>query len=304
MSIERVERRRGAVWRVRWRDERGRNRSKVLGRKRDAEAFDAEVRRLKRTRGLGQLDAGTQTLAELGEEWWTLHAKPNLARSTLNVYASMWDLHVLPRLGGYALRDLTPEVIQRFRVELEKEGVGTAAVRKTLAVLHAVLQRACEWGRLPGNPAATVRKPPASRKRAVAPLSPTMVERIRGVLLADGRLRDATLVSVLAYAGLRPGEALALSWGHVRERTLLIEGAVSLGELRDTKTGQRRTVRLLAPLAHDLNEWRLASGRPSAEELVFPDRRGRLWTAETYRNWRRRIYTPAAVACGVTDTRP
>jgi hypothetical protein len=27
-----------------WRDEQGRNRSKVLGRKRDAEAFDAEVR--------------------------------------------------------------------------------------------------------------------------------------------------------------------------------------------------------------------------------------------------------------------
>ena len=136
------------------------------------------------------------------------------------------------------------------------------------------------------------------------PLPPTVVERIRGVLLADGRLRDATLVSVLAYAGLRPGEALALMWGHVRQRTLLIESAVSLGELRDTKTGQRRTVRVLAPLAHDLNEWRLACGRPSDEELVFPDRRGGLWTAETYRNWRRRIYTPAAVACRVTNTRP
>jgi hypothetical protein len=41
MSIERLERKGGVVWRVRWRDERGRNRSKVLGRKRDAEAFDA-----------------------------------------------------------------------------------------------------------------------------------------------------------------------------------------------------------------------------------------------------------------------
>jgi integrase len=31
------------------------------------------------------------------------------------------------------------------------------------------------------------------------------------------------LVSVFAYAGLRPGKALALTWGDVRERTLLIE---------------------------------------------------------------------------------
>src|SRR5437660_11062547 len=104
MSIERIERKGGAVWRVRWRDEQGRNRSKVLGRKRDAEAFDAEVRRLKRTRDLGQLDAGKQTLADFGEEWWRLHAETNLSRSTLKVYAALWDPHVLPRLGSQPLR--------------------------------------------------------------------------------------------------------------------------------------------------------------------------------------------------------
>ena len=41
MSVERVQRKSGPVWRVRWRDEQGRPRSRVLGRKRDAEAFDA-----------------------------------------------------------------------------------------------------------------------------------------------------------------------------------------------------------------------------------------------------------------------
>jgi hypothetical protein len=49
MSVERVERRDGSVvWRVRWR-QGGRNRSKVLGRKRDAEAFNAELVRRRRT---------------------------------------------------------------------------------------------------------------------------------------------------------------------------------------------------------------------------------------------------------------
>jgi hypothetical protein len=84
LSIEKVERETGNVWRVRWRDEQGRNRSKVVGRKRDAEIFDAEVRRMKRTRELGKLDAGKETLADFGEEWWKLYAAPNLVPVALS----------------------------------------------------------------------------------------------------------------------------------------------------------------------------------------------------------------------------
>jgi hypothetical protein len=66
MSVERVERKDGSVvWRVRWR-QGGRNRSKVLGRKRDAEAFDAKLVRRKRTGELAQLDAGKESLADFG----------------------------------------------------------------------------------------------------------------------------------------------------------------------------------------------------------------------------------------------
>ena len=66
------------------------------------------------------------------------------------------------------------------------------------------------------------------------------------------RQRDATLVSVLAYTGLRPGEALALTWRDVRAATLLVEHAGdSAGQQQSTKTEHARTVRLLEPLAHD-----------------------------------------------------
>ena len=73
----------------------------------------------------------------------------------------------------------------------------------------------------------------------------------------------------------------------MRDRTLLIEAAVSLGELRDTKTGQRRTVKLLAPLAHDLNEWRLASGLPvlyprAAEQTAEPEAQCRTRTGDPF----------------------
>jgi len=91
---------------------------------------------------------------------------------------------------------------------------------------------AIEWGEAQANPVSVVRKPRQGRQRAIEPLAPEDVERLRAVLLDDSDHRSATLVSVLAYAGLRPGEALGLEWRHVRDRTLLIEQAVSDGRLK------------------------------------------------------------------------
>lgn len=276
----------------------------VLGTKRDAEAFDAEVRRRKRTGELVQLDAGRDSLSDFAEEWWRLYAVPNLAPKTRQVYADLWDRHVLPRLGGYPLRELTPEVLARFRVDLARAGVGDATIRKTLSIIQGVLQRAVEWHRLPANAARAVRKPPQRRARVVDPPSPFAVERMRAQLRAGGRLRDATLICLLAYAGLRPGEALALEWRHLRERTVLVEGAIALGSLAETKTRQTRTVRLLPPLASDLAEWRMASGRPGENERIFPGREGRPWADHDWRNWRRRIFAPVAASVGLGSARP
>ena len=303
MSIERLDRQGGTVWRVRWR-EGGQNRARVLGRKRDAEAFDAEIRRRKRAGELLESAGARMTLAEFAREWWRLYGEPNLARSTLEGYAILWDRHVLPRIGGVRLRDLTPQVLEHFRGELSAAGVGPAAQRKTLVILQGILQRAAEWGYIAGNPAKVVRKPAQRRTRAVRPLAPSAVERLRAHLLAERDLRSATLVSVLAYAGLRPGEALGLTWDHVRERTILVERSVSLGEVKETKTGRLRSVRLLAPLASDLSEWRLASGRPTDDALVFPAAAGGPWTRDDWRNWARRRFRPAALAAGAVGARP
>src|SRR4051812_41443038 len=88
--------------------------------------------------------------------------------------------------------------------------------------------------------------------------------------------RDATLISVLAYAGLRPGEALRLHWKHVGDRTLTVYAG---------KTGQRRSVRLLVPLAEDLGEWRSECGRAVEGDLVFPAADGSAWSEEAYKSW-------------------
>src|SRR5919202_2157290 len=213
--IERRQRKRRdgstyAVWRVRWYDTTGAERSRTFDRAADARAFEAKVRTLKRNDDLVELDAGKETLAEFAAEWWEHYALGNLARNTLKGYAASWNSHVLPRLGGYRLRELSPQVIVAFRTELEAAGVGRDAIRKALAMLQGILQRAVEWERIQGNPVKAVRKPRPERRRAVRPLAPAVVEAVRAVLLEQGRLGDAALVSVLAYARLRPPGAPAL----------------------------------------------------------------------------------------------
>src|SRR4051812_21962627 len=304
--VEKRERRRRdgstyAVWRVRWYDETSAERSKTFDRATDAKAFEAKIRTLKRTGALADIDAGSETLAEFVEEWWTVYAGPNLERATLRAYASFWNGHALPRLGGIPLRELTPQTIAHFRADLEQAGVGIEAIRKTMTMLQGVLQRAVEWGRVPSNAVKMTRKPPKKLRPAVEAIPPERIEVMRSVLLERGRVRDAALVSVLAYAGLRPQEALALEWRHVRERTLLVERALSDGELKVLKNRrQPRTVKLLAPLREDLADWRAAASRGP----VFASSSGGFWRANDWRNWRKRTYRPVAEAVGIDSARP
>jgi integrase len=290
-------------FRVRWREGgRGsKERVKAFDRHEDAVRFDTDIRRRKQLGELALLEQGKVTLDEFAREWWKRYASTELARKTQERYASIWDVHVLPRLGGLQLRQLTPGLVAEFQSELRAAAVGEPTIRKTLALLQAVCREAVTWGRLGSNPVKPVRKRGVVRKRAVRPLMPEAVERLRRKLPTD---RDAALVSVLAYAGLRPGEALALTWGHVRERTILVERAVSYGELKSTKTRATRSVRIVPPLKVELAELRIRDGRPGDDAFVFPAHDGRPWHDDDWKNWRRRVFATAAEKAGLTDVRP
>ena len=308
--IQRRERRKRdgteyVVWRVRWHEPDGAERSRTFDRRADAVAYEATVRLAKRAGDLAPLDAGRETLADFAEEWWELYAKANLQTATLKNYAVLWNKHALPRLGQVPLRQLTPQVITRFRADLERDGVRPPTVRKTLVTLQSMLRVAVEWQRIPSNPVKATRKPTVRPERAVTPPAPVTVEQIRAWLQEHGEPRDAVLVSVLAYAGLRPQEALALRWRNVRERTLLVEAAVAHGKLKGQKTGRPpRTVKLLAPLRQDLAEWRLASGRPEGGAFVFPAADGGVWQLHAWQNWRRRSFDAATAALDVGELVP
>jgi integrase len=117
------------------------------------------------------------------------------------------------------------------------------------------------------------------------------------------RLRDATLVGLLGYSGLRPSEALALCWKDIQPNTILVQRALDIdGSNKTTKGGRARTVRLLTPLSEDLEIWRRSqSALPHPETLLFPRSDGKAWTVTDLGNWRGRTWRRA---CQYADINP
>lgn len=300
MEIQKRVLKSGAVrWKVRWR-QGDRYRSQTFDRKGDAVTFGAEVRRRQQLGTLVSMDSGRITLVEYVNATWAPAYASDLALKTRLHYEQLLNKHVLPQLGALELRAITSETIARWQADRIAAGYGRVAIRHAFDLLGSILQRAFESGQIQANAARAVRKAPRPRRAEVRPLSPATIERMR----AASSPRDAALISVLAYAGLRPGEALALQWGDIRDQTILVERAVSLGEEKDTKTAAHRTVRLLQPLAVDLREWRLRRGRPSTKQLVFPSAANTLWSQPAYQSWRRRAFRRALDGAAVEHARP
>ena len=61
---------------------------------------------------------------------------------------------------------------------------------------------------------------------------------------------------------------------------------------------------MLAPLAQDLAEWRLRSGRPGDDTLVLPRDDGHPWKAHDWQNWRRRTFADAIKVGGLEHAPP
>lgn len=289
MRVTVAKRKDTGAWECRWR-ENGRRRSRSFDRKGDANTFaTAQERRLQ----LGvDFDAGRESLSDFMETYWRDYAVPNLKPETRAVYMQTWAKHILPRLGGFELREITPAVVEDFRVQLNAAGVGSPTIIKAMALLQGILKRAVVRGRIQSNPVREVDKPRQRRTVKPVPLAPATVEGIRSRLSQ----RDAALVSLLAYQGLRPHEAVSRRVEDLRPR-------IFVEESKTGREGRERRVDWLSPAKGDVLDYLMAAGVRSG--LVFPARDGGPWDKDEWRYWRRYVYQPAAKAAGVEgDLRP
>jgi hypothetical protein len=145
MSIERRRRSDGRnVYVVRW-YEAGRGstkRTRTFDRRKDAEFFEASLRR---ARQLGQLSSeviGSSALLEdFLVEWWDTYAVTHLQPGTLATYTYLLDKWIVPYLGRRRLRDINRETIDSYCAALRSDGAGAPTVNRALGLLQGVFYR-------------------------------------------------------------------------------------------------------------------------------------------------------------------
>ncbi len=217
-------------------------------------------------------------LSEFVETYWQLHVVPNLSPATRDLYRRVWSLHILPRLGEYGVRELTPKRLTRFRAELERAGVGTATVVKAMTIVQSILSFAVSEELVEYNAAGGVTKPRYERAREPHIFLPPEVEQIRAKL----------------DLGIAPWFRCSPTRAPGRRRSFAAWRGTDVGDQAiryiDTKRHRTRHTPLLKPLAEDLKEWFLASGRPTGKQPVFPAHDGGFWDQADWRNWRRRTW--------------
>lgn len=300
MSVEPIDRKSGRVWRVRWRDNNGAQRSKVLGRKADAIAYDAEIRKRKRTGDLEVYEAGEETLGAFAAgDWWRLYAEPHLAERTRDSYSKIWDRHVLPYLGAVPLRELRAPDIEEHLAGLRSIGVGAPTVHRVYLVLSSVLQRAFEWGRVPENPCRRVRSRAPKRERVVVPLTDEQIDQLRKACLTP---RDGFIIGMMAYGGFRPSELCALTWADIGPDYIDVTKATApKGGIKDTKTHVDRRVKMTPKLIEVYDEY----VHSDAIELTHPHapvittRQGKPFKDSTWTTWHKDVWRPICEATGI-----
>jgi integrase len=267
---------RGGKWLARWVID-GRHVARTFDLKDSAVAWEADARRRAQLGAHATAEPSRDTLNVWLEVYWTRES-PRWAQSTPITRAQLLDKWIEPYLGGVRLRDLgTARVRERLltsRVTGARPASATPRTepcRRPSASRHGTgsYRRPCQGiRRAPHTPA---------RPRA---LTPAEIERIRQEMPTA---RGALLVALMAYGGLRPEEVVPLRWSDLATGVIVVDRAYTFGELK-TKTGTRRAVEIVDPLADDI-----AAVRPhtyGGGDLIAPSRMGRFLD---WGNWLARL---------------
>jgi integrase len=252
--------------------------------------------------------AGSPTLGQFVADVWEPRARRRLAPKTRERDAVVYRRHIRPTLGDRPLAGIDIEDLAEWQDGLEEAGVGDPTVIKAVSILSSVFREAARRPRSTGvaaNPVALLERPPAKRRRRPLVWGPVVVERVRHELLVGSHrggsgqalaaMRDALLVSLMAFAGCRPGEALALRWSDIGSRIAISRRLSGREIVGGTKGGRDRSAPILAPLGSDLAELRVAELREAGadSDYLFRTSTGRHWSETDWRNYRRRHFTPA-----------
>ena len=288
------------AWIAKYADGAGVRRIATFERKKDADAYFAEVQTALRA-GTHTPASTSPSMREAAANWLAYVELEGRERSTLAQYRQHVELHINPRIGDEKLASLTTPRMNAYRDDL-LAGLSRALAKKVLTSTKSILKDAQRRGHVAQNVARDVRigvDKRSKRKLKVGVDIPTPQEIGRIVSAVKGKWQPILVTDI--FTGLRSSELRGLRWSdvdlkrglvHVRQRA---DRYNAIGNPK-SEAGER-TIPLGPFVLNMLREWKLKCPA-SALGLVFPTSRGRIIRHE---NIVRYAWWPTQIAAGVVS---
>jgi integrase len=269
----------GAVreaWIVEYPDGNGVRRARQFARKKDADAYYAQVN-VAVQQGIHTTVSTSPTVASAAADWLKYIELEGREQATLAHYRQHVKYHINPRFGREKLATLTTPRINGFRDDL-LANLSRPLARKVLTSLKGILSDAQRRGNVAQNVARDVKigiDPRGKRQLVVGCDIPTP-EEMRRILAATADNFYRPLLITAIFTGLRASELRGLPWRNVD----LERGEIHVRQRADrynvlgppkSKAG-RRTIPIGPMVVNTLRAWKLACPL-NQHDLVFPSPR-------------------------------
>ena len=155
---------------------------------------------------------GRMTLKDYMAEWLETYGKVNLRPSTYAGYQSAINIHIIPNIGHFQLREITPAILDGvFRKMLEK-GLSQSSVRNTHRILSVSLEGARKYRYIEHNPARDVLTKFGQQGKTPDPYT---VQQMQQLMAHVSGTEWELPVMLAGMYGLRLSEVLGLRWRNV-----------------------------------------------------------------------------------------
>lgn len=239
--------------------------------KRDAQDFANDVEVKKLTGDYIAPRLGKVTVHELSADWLA-RKKAATAESYYRTLETSYRVHVQPRWGSVSVADVDVLATEAWIAAMTRKGSGATTVIRAQGVLAGILNDAVKGKRLSANPARGLENLPSKSGKRRVYLTADDVTK-----LADNAGEHRALVLVLAYCGLRWGEAIGLRVRDVqflRRRISVSSNAVQIGSRHVVGPTKGREDRSVPVPEFVLNELSAQCRSKAAGDLVFSTKRG------------------------------
>ncbi len=245
-------------------------------------------------------DAGLITVGDWAARWLAA-VSPQLKAKTRESYRSLINSRIKPSLGDRELSSLRPIAVAEWIGSMRTGGLSASRIRQAYRVLSQLMASAVDNELIAATPCRGIRLPrmPQTEPHILTPLEASRLVR------ATAAPHDL-LVGLLAFAGLRIGEAFALRRGDFDLSGGLVVVDENLSEAGgvltfDTPKSHQKRVLTLPPSLVQRARKHLATLPDSSDALLFTNSKG---NPLRYNQWRKAYFDPAVAAVGLADVTP